>query len=268
MKKFAKVALSAMLLAGAATALQGPTNARLVTAVGSPLNAAFVSFAVGTVALGVLAMALQARPDVGAMKALPWWAWMGGLYGCAFVVSAAWGVPGAGAGPSPLTLAFGWGSGTGAGRAPTRASRGSTTTVGSAASGWTSRVMVRSSPLASRRMSSTNERYRPSTRSFTMALGTASRKVPSTRSSGRMSWKVDDQTASETWACNEASHLVHRSAASATGWAIPPAGRSTARSTRCGKRATCRSDHGGSRGTVCRFRAADRTRRSRGGSGP
>mgnify|MGYP000990070973 FL=1 len=82
-----------LLLAGAATALQGPTNARLVTAVGSPLNAAFVSFAVGTVALGLLALALQTRPDVGAMKALPWWAWMGGLYGCAFVVSAAWGVP-------------------------------------------------------------------------------------------------------------------------------------------------------------------------------
>jgi transporter family-2 protein len=73
--------------------LQGPTNAKLVTAVGSPLNAAFVSFAVGTVALGLLALALQTRPDVGAMKALPWWAWMGGLYGCAFVVSAAWGVP-------------------------------------------------------------------------------------------------------------------------------------------------------------------------------
>jgi len=82
-----------LLLAGAATALQGPTNARLVTAVGSPLNAAFISFAVGTVALGLLALALQTRPDVGAMKALPWWAWMGGLYGCAFVVSAAWGVP-------------------------------------------------------------------------------------------------------------------------------------------------------------------------------
>ena len=82
-----------LLLAGAATALQGPTNARLVTAVGSPLNAAFISFAVGTVALGLLALVLQTRPDVGAMKALPWWAWMGGLYGCAFVVSAAWGVP-------------------------------------------------------------------------------------------------------------------------------------------------------------------------------
>jgi len=82
-----------LLLAGAATALQGPTNARLVTAVGSPLNAAFVSFAVGTVALGLLALAIQTRPDVGAMKALPWWAWMGGFYGCAFVISAAWGVP-------------------------------------------------------------------------------------------------------------------------------------------------------------------------------
>ena len=55
-----------LLMAGAATALQGPTNARLVTAVGSPVNAAFISFAVGTVALGCLALALQTRPDVGA----------------------------------------------------------------------------------------------------------------------------------------------------------------------------------------------------------
>ena len=34
-----------------------------------------------------------ARPDVQAMKALPAWAWLGGLYGCVFVVAAAWGVP-------------------------------------------------------------------------------------------------------------------------------------------------------------------------------
>ena len=87
------LALLAMIIGGAATALQGPTNARLASAVGSPVNAAFVSFFVGTVALGVLAMALQTRPDVQAMKALPAWAWMGGLYGCVFVVAAAWGVP-------------------------------------------------------------------------------------------------------------------------------------------------------------------------------
>jgi len=85
--------LLAVVLAGGATALQAPTNARLATAVSSPVNAAFVSFAVGTVALGLLALALQTRPDVAAAKALPWWTWIGGLYGCVFVVAAAWGVP-------------------------------------------------------------------------------------------------------------------------------------------------------------------------------
>ncbi|MBX3477043.1 MAG: DMT family transporter [Brevundimonas sp.] len=83
----------AIVLAGGATALQAPTNARLMAAVGSPVNAAFVSFAVGTVALGVLALMMQARPDVAAARALPWWAWVGGLYGAIFVVAATWGVP-------------------------------------------------------------------------------------------------------------------------------------------------------------------------------
>lgn len=87
------LALLAMVLGGAATALQGPTNARLAAAVGSPVNAALVSFAVGTVALAFVALTLQARPDVAAMKTLPAWAWLGGLYGCVFVVAAAWGVP-------------------------------------------------------------------------------------------------------------------------------------------------------------------------------
>ncbi|RSB46170.1 MULTISPECIES: DMT family transporter [Brevundimonas] len=87
------LALLAMILGGAATALQGPTNARLASAVGSPVNAALVSFFVGTVALALVAVTLQARPDVQAMKALPAWAWLGGLYGCVFVVAAAWGVP-------------------------------------------------------------------------------------------------------------------------------------------------------------------------------
>lgn len=91
------LALLAMILGGAATALQGPTNARLAAAVGSPVNAAFVSFFVGTMALGLLALTLQARPDAAAVKALPAWAWLGGLYGCVFVVAAAWGVPKIGA---------------------------------------------------------------------------------------------------------------------------------------------------------------------------
>lgn len=87
------LSMIAVVLAGGATALQAPTNAKLMTAVGSPVNAAFVSFAVGTAALGILAVILQARPDVVAARTLPWYAWVGGLYGAIFVVAAAWGVP-------------------------------------------------------------------------------------------------------------------------------------------------------------------------------
>ena len=83
----------AVVFGGAATALQAPTNAKLMGAVGSPVNAAFVSFAVGTAALGILAVVLQVRPDIAASRALPWYAWIGGLYGAIFVVAAAWGVP-------------------------------------------------------------------------------------------------------------------------------------------------------------------------------
>lgn len=86
-------AIVAVILAGGATALQAPTNARLMSAVGSPVNAAFVSFAVGTAALGLLAAILQAKPDWAAARGLPWYAWIGGLYGSIFVVAATWGVP-------------------------------------------------------------------------------------------------------------------------------------------------------------------------------
>ena len=82
-----------IILAGGATALQAPTNARLMTAVGSPVNAAFVSFAVGTVALGLMAALFQTRPDMVAARSLPWYAWIGGLYGVVFVIAATWGVP-------------------------------------------------------------------------------------------------------------------------------------------------------------------------------
>jgi len=86
-------AIVAVVLAGGATALQAPTNARLASAVGSPVNAALVSFAVGTAALAIVAAALQARPDMTAVRGLPWWTWIGGLYGAVFVAAAAWGVP-------------------------------------------------------------------------------------------------------------------------------------------------------------------------------
>lgn len=87
------LAIVAVIVGGALTALQGPTNARLAGAVASPVNAALISFAVGTVALTLVAAALQVRPDMTATRALPPAAWLGGLYGAVFVVAAAYAVP-------------------------------------------------------------------------------------------------------------------------------------------------------------------------------
>ncbi|VXB69507.1 DMT family transporter [Brevundimonas sp. G8] len=87
------IAMLIVVLAGGATALQAPTNAKLATAVASPVNAAFISFAVGTTVLGIVAALMHTRPDFAATRGLPWYAWLGGAYGACFVVAAAWGVP-------------------------------------------------------------------------------------------------------------------------------------------------------------------------------
>lgn len=81
------------LLSGGLIALQAPTNAMLARGLGSPVNAAFVSFAVGCAALLAVAFALGARPAAGAVRGLPWYAWTGGLYGAVFVALAAFAVP-------------------------------------------------------------------------------------------------------------------------------------------------------------------------------
>ena len=74
-------------------AVQAPTNALLSRAVDSPITAAFLSFVVGTVALGILALLLPSRPDAAGVRALPWYVWMGGLYGAVFVAVTAFGAP-------------------------------------------------------------------------------------------------------------------------------------------------------------------------------
>lgn len=82
-----------LVLGGMLAGLQAPTNAKLSAAVGSPVNAAFLSFLVGTLVLGAAALAMQSRPDMAAVKGLPWYIWLGGAYGAVFVAAAAWGVP-------------------------------------------------------------------------------------------------------------------------------------------------------------------------------
>ncbi len=82
-----------MLVGGAFLALQAPTNAKLATAVGSPVNAALISFLVGSAGLALAALVLQVKPDPGAARALPWWAWVGGLYGAVLVAATAFAAP-------------------------------------------------------------------------------------------------------------------------------------------------------------------------------
>ena len=87
------LAILCALLSGAFAALQAPTNAMLARAANSPVNAALISFAVGTAALVAVALALGVRPNAAAARELPWYAWVGGLYGAFFVAAAAFATP-------------------------------------------------------------------------------------------------------------------------------------------------------------------------------
>lgn len=78
---------------GVGMALQAPTNAALARGVGSPITAALISFMVGSAALGIAAVFNRAPIDPAALRAVPWYAWTGGLYGAFFVAVAAYGAP-------------------------------------------------------------------------------------------------------------------------------------------------------------------------------
>ncbi|HWH07608.1 MAG TPA: DMT family transporter [Candidatus Thermoplasmatota archaeon] len=78
--------LGLAILCGAAIAVQAGVNATLGRGLASPVHAALVSFAVGTAALALVALARrEALPAAGALAAIPWWAWVGGLLGAFFV---------------------------------------------------------------------------------------------------------------------------------------------------------------------------------------
>lgn len=81
------------LVAGILVAVQAPTNAILAKASGSPVVAAFISFLVGTVALAALVAATSGRVFAPELRDVPWYAWVGGLYGAIFVAVAAFAAP-------------------------------------------------------------------------------------------------------------------------------------------------------------------------------
>lgn len=77
------------VLIGIGLPLQAGINAQLRVGVGHPLLAAFVSFLVGTLALGAANLALRVQlPSAEAAARLPWWNWVGGLIGAFYIFAA------------------------------------------------------------------------------------------------------------------------------------------------------------------------------------
>ena len=82
-----------VLGAGGMISLQAPTNAMLARAGGSPVLAALISFAVGTLTLLLVWLGSGNRPAPASFAGLPWYAWLGGMYGAVYVAVAAYAAP-------------------------------------------------------------------------------------------------------------------------------------------------------------------------------
>ena len=98
------------LVAGAALPVQGAVNAQLRGDLDASIAAGAVSFVVATAGMALLlgvALALGApRPRLQPLRGLPWWAWLGGLVGAAYVTSVFLSIPKIGAAPTiALTVA-------------------------------------------------------------------------------------------------------------------------------------------------------------------
>ena len=81
------------IVAGAMTAYQPLVNAKLSQHVDSPIWASFISFAVGTVLLFVIALAMSGKMTAIETGGLKWWMFLGGALGAFFVTVALYIVP-------------------------------------------------------------------------------------------------------------------------------------------------------------------------------
>ena len=78
---------------GAVLPMQAAINSRLAKAAGSPVMSAFVSFAVGTIAL-MLFLILSGQFKFGFVSPQsPWWIWTGGILGTFFVAGIVYILP-------------------------------------------------------------------------------------------------------------------------------------------------------------------------------
>ena len=75
-------------LVGVLLPVQAGVNAQLRIGLGHPLLAALASFAVGTLALALVALATRARLSGAPLSAIPWYQWTGGLFGAFYIAAA------------------------------------------------------------------------------------------------------------------------------------------------------------------------------------
>ncbi len=90
------------LVAGAVLPVQGAVNALLRVDLGAPITVGAISFVVATagmalVLLFVVATGRAPRPQVRPLVTVPWWGWLGGLCGAAYVTTVFTAIPAIGA---------------------------------------------------------------------------------------------------------------------------------------------------------------------------
>lgn len=90
----------AILLAGLFTAFEGATNGWITKSAGSLYFAMVAAFALSALLLLAAAPFLPFKPHWGELRAMPWYAWLGGAYALVTIALAAWATPKLGAGPA------------------------------------------------------------------------------------------------------------------------------------------------------------------------
>lgn len=89
--------LALPLIAGAMLPLQAGMNGEVARQLSSVMNAALVSFAVGTLALLVIVLAQRDMPSLQGLRGITWWHWSSGLLGVFLIATAAFAAPRVGA---------------------------------------------------------------------------------------------------------------------------------------------------------------------------
>ena len=76
------ILLISAIAVGISLASQAGVNSQLRVALASPIQAAFISFFIGTIILGIITLFQGGEwIEWQGAKAIPWWAWLGGLLG-------------------------------------------------------------------------------------------------------------------------------------------------------------------------------------------